>query len=169
MDGDKLACIRGWCTPRNYNDIQRFVGLVQYLAAFLLDISVYTGPLMSMTQNGAMFNWHPLHQWCFEMIKDLCKMPILRPIDPRIDEPIWVICDASKSGVGAMYGQGPTWQSCRPAGFMSKKFTTAQHNYQVHELKTLGILEALLKWEDKLMGYHIHVITDHQALEFFKT
>ena len=68
-----------------------------------------------------------------------------------------------------MYGQGPTWQTCRPAGFMSKKFTAAQHNYCVFELETLAILEALLKWEDKLLGYCIHVVTDHKALEFFLT
>jgi len=30
----------------------------------------------------------------------------------------------------------------------------------------LAILEALLKWEDKLLGYCIHVVTDHKALEF---
>ena len=30
-------------------------------------------------------------------------------------------------------------------------------------------LEALLKWEDKLLGHRIHVVTDHRALEFFKT
>ena len=71
----------------------------------------------------------------------------------RNDEPIWLICDASKSGVGAMYSQGPTWQKCHPVGFMSKKFMTAQHNYAVHELETLAILKALLKWEDKLVGY----------------
>jgi hypothetical protein len=29
------------------------------------------------------------------------------------------------------------------------------------------ILEALLKWEDKLVRYHIHVVTDHKTLEFF--
>jgi len=52
---------------------------------------------------------------------------------------------------------------------MSKKFTAAQQNYAVHKLETLAILEALLKWEDKLMGYRIHIITDHKALEFFKT
>jgi hypothetical protein len=68
-----------------------------------------------------------------------------------------------------MYGQGPTWQKCRPTGFMSKKFTTTQQNYAVHELETLAILEALLKWEDKLIGYRVHIITDHKALEFFKT
>jgi len=52
---------------------------------------------------------------------------------------------------------------------MSKKFTTAQQNYAVHKLEMLVILKALLKWEDKLMGYEIHIITNYKALEFFKT
>jgi hypothetical protein len=47
-----------------------------------------------------------------------------------------------------MYGQGATWQDCCPAGFMSKKFTTAQHNYAVYKLEMLAILEALMKWEE---------------------
>ena len=51
---------------------------------------------------------------------------------------------------------------------MSKRFTTAQQNYTVHKLEVLMILEALMKWEDKLIGYNIHIITDHKALEFFK-
>ena len=75
----------------------------------------------------------------------------------------------SKYGVGAIYGQGPTWKNCWPASFMSKKFTMAQQNYAVHELEMLAILEALLIWEDKLVEYDIHIITDHKALEFFKT
>jgi len=36
-------------------------------------------------------------------------------------------------------------------------------------METLAILEALLKWEDKLIGNHLHVVTDHWALEFFRT
>jgi hypothetical protein len=52
---------------------------------------------------------------------------------------------------------------------MSCKFTDAQRHYRVFEQEMIVILEALLKWEDKLIGYHIHVVTDHQALEFFKT
>ena len=83
--------------------------------------------------------------------------------------PIWVICDALASGIGAVYGQGQTWQTCRPAGFMSKKFTGAQMNYRVFEMETIAILEALLKWEDKLIGNRLNVVTDHRALEFYKT
>ena len=68
-----------------------------------------------------------------------------------------------------MYGQGPTWQTCRPAGFMSRKFTTAQQSYIVSEQENLAILEALLKWEDKLLGRRITIVTDHGSLTHLKT
>ena len=68
-----------------------------------------------------------------------------------------------------MYGQGVNWDTCRPAGFLSKKFTSAQHNYHTHEHKTLVVLEALMKWEDKLLGRKFTVVTDHKGLEYFKT
>jgi len=51
---------------------------------------------------------------------------------------------------------------------MSRKFMDTQCHYQVYEQETLAILEALLKWEDKLIEYHIHVVIDHKALEFFQ-
>jgi hypothetical protein len=86
---DKLARIVDWRTPHDYNDIQRFVGLVNYVANFLPDMTTYTGPLMSMTQNGALFHWHHIHQQCFDMIKHICqKTPIIHPIDPKLNEPI---------------------------------------------------------------------------------
>jgi hypothetical protein len=72
------------------------------------------------------------------------------------------------SGIGAMYGQGETWQTCRPTGFMSKKFTAVQINYHMFKMETITILEALLKWEDKLLGCRILVVTDYKALKFFK-
>jgi hypothetical protein len=64
-DTDKLSHIQGWWTPRNYNDIQRFVGLVNYLANFLM---YYTGPLLVMTQNATPFHWRPIHQQCFDIL-----------------------------------------------------------------------------------------------------
>ena len=169
-DTDKMSRIREWRTPRHKHDVQRFLGLVQYLAHFMPDVTAYTGSLAAIQRNGHPFHWRPIHQVCMDNIKRLaCKTPILRPIDPRSGEPIWLICDASASGIGCVYGQGPTWETCRPAGFMSKKFTAAQHNYRVFEMETIAILEGLLKWEDKLIGNKINIVTDHRALEFFKT
>ena len=101
-DVDKMSRVRNWPTPKNYNDVQRFLGLVQYLAHFMPNVSAYTSPLSGMTRNGQPFAWRPLHDKCFEQIKVLaCKTPILRPINPDGSDPIWVITDASTSGVGA--------------------------------------------------------------------
>ena len=169
-DPDKMSQVRNWPVPKDKNDLQRFLGLVQYLAHFMPDVTAWTGPLAAIQGESGSFVWLPIHQTCMDNIKAMaCKTPILKPIDPSNPDPIWVICDASVAGVGAVYGQGPEWQTCRPAGFMSKKFSAAQHNYRVFEMETIAILEALLKWEDKLIGNRIHVVTDHRALEFFKT
>jgi len=54
-------------------------------------------------------------------------------------------------------------------GFMSKKFTTAQRSYRTFEHEVLTVIEALMKWEDKLVGRKFHIVTDHEALETIKT
>ena len=169
-DTDKMARVCEWRTPRNLTEVQRFVGLVEYLAQFMPDVSAYTTPLTGIQRNGHTFLWREIHDRCFQAIKDLaCKYPILRPINPTLNELIWLICDASLYRVGALYGQGEDWKTCRPARFMSKKLTNAQHNYRTFERETLAILEALLKWEDKLLRFPFKIITDHEALKYLST
>lgn len=169
-DSDKMNRIYEWRTPRSYHEVQRLLGLIQYIAHFMPDVSAYTSPLESICRNNAPFYWRPLHETCLSRIKDLArKAPILRPIDARLTEPIWVISDASGFGMGALYGQGPEWQTCRPAGLMSKKFTSAQRSYRTFEHEALACIEALMKWEDKLVGRRFIIVTDHEALETIKT
>jgi Reverse transcriptase (RNA-dependent DNA polymerase) len=47
-DSDKMARICDWRTPRNHKDVQRFLGLVQYLAHFMPDVTAYTSPLSAI-------------------------------------------------------------------------------------------------------------------------
>ena len=113
-----------------FNNVQCFLGLVQYLAHYMPDISAYTMPLSGCVRNGHPFEWTPLLEKCFESIKTLAfKAPILKPIDYDNPDPIWVITNGSKAGVGAVIGQGPDWKTCRPTEFMSKKFSNAQQHY----------------------------------------
>ena len=93
----------------------------------------------------------------------------MKPIDYDNPDPIWVITNSSKAGVGAIYGQGPDWKTCWPAGFMSKKFRNAQQHYQTHEHKTIAVLKALMNWEDKLLGCKFTLVTDHKGLKYFET
>ena len=162
--------IKEWRLPWNYNEVQKFLGLVQYLALYMPDIMAYTTPLSGSAQNNRTFQWTPLLDKCFQCIKVIAMWsPILKPVVFNKNEPVWVITDGSQTGLGAMYGQGKSWDTCRPAGFLSKKFMSTQCNYCMHKHETLVVLEALMKWEDKLLGRKFTVVTDHKGLEYFKT
>lgn len=50
----------------------------------------------------------------------------------------------------------------------SEVYARAQHAYPINEKEMLAIPQVLPKWEDKLLGRKVHVITDHQALKFPK-
>jgi hypothetical protein len=168
IDPSKIDKISEWRTPRSYHDIQKFNGVIQYIAQFLPNITDLTSPLTGMCSNHRDFVWTGFQDDCFRRIKELVSQaPICKPISSKVEEPIWVITDASATGVGAWYGQGATWDTCRLAGFISRKFTSAQMNYCTWEQELLGVLEALLRWEDKLLGLKFTIVTDHQALTFF--
>jgi hypothetical protein len=169
-DADKMLRIHKWRQPHNYNNVQCFLGLVQYLAHYMPDVCAYTTPLLGCVRNNHPFVWTPLLDRCLQSIKmHACKGPILKPIDPCNPDTIWVICNSFTSGVGAVYGQGPDWQTSRIAGFLSKKFLAAQQCYRTHEHETIAILEALMKWEDKLIGHKVTIVTNHKGFEYFKT
>ena len=168
---DKMARIRDWPVPASYKEVQQFLGLVQYLQHFMPDIASYTGVLSDMCRNGRKFIWREIHQKAFDSILHIASQDVvLRPIDARrpAEDRIWLICDASTTGVGAILAQGPKWETAHPAAFMSKKLSIAQRSYYPMELEALAALEAVEKFRDKITGVKFTIVTDHQALEFFR-
>jgi hypothetical protein len=82
-DVDKLQRIRDWRTPRNYLDIQQFVGLVNYVANFLPDVTAYTAPLQAMTQNQPLQLYfyitchnYPIKGYASEPVFSIKEIPI---------------------------------------------------------------------------------------------
>ena len=93
---DKMWQIREWRIPRNYNEVQKFLGLVQYLALYMPAIKAYTTPLSGLAQNNQTFQWTLLLDKCFQSIKAVAmQSPILKPVDFNKNEPVWVITDGS--------------------------------------------------------------------------
>jgi hypothetical protein len=94
------------------------------------DVSTYTTPPAGCVRNNHTFEWTPLLDKCLQSIKALaCNVLILRLVDTKNPDPILVIMDGSKYRIGAVCGKGLEWQTCRPAGFLSKKFSVAQKHY----------------------------------------
>jgi len=57
-DTDKMARICEWRKPRSLNKVQQFVGLVEYLAKFMPDVSAYTTPLTGSRTKQVWYSEH---------------------------------------------------------------------------------------------------------------
>ena len=76
---DKMWQTREWRIPWNYNEVQKFLGLVQYLALYMPDIMAYTTLLSGSAQNNRTFQWTPLLDKCFQSIKAIAmQLPICK-------------------------------------------------------------------------------------------
>ncbi len=95
---DKMTLVRNWRVPQNYHDVQRFLGLINYLSPWMPYVSAYTTPLSGMCAKNHAFIWQAWHQSCFDTIKALaCHALILKPVDFTSGVPVWVITDSSLS------------------------------------------------------------------------
>jgi hypothetical protein len=63
-----MAKVWEWPQPQMYNDVLRFLGLVQYLALYMLDIMAYTMPLSGCAKDNWAFELTLLLDKCFESI-----------------------------------------------------------------------------------------------------
>lgn len=57
----------------------------------------------------------------------------------------------------------------QPVAYYSRKLTSAECNYAVHDRELLAIYKAVKRWRPYLDGKRVTVLTDHRALSFIKT
>ena len=170
----KVERIRDWPVPWEAKDVRKFLGLVQYLAAFLPRLAQYRAvltPLTTKDSQAAWPGWSGAHQRAFQAIKDLVlSRECLTTIDhDRMgDRRIFVTCDASDLRTGACLSFGETWETARPVAWDSVQLSPAEKNYPTHEKEMLAIVRALKKFRSDLLGTHFFVYTDHRTLECFQ-
>ena len=106
-NNDKVTQIVQWKTPTSKQEVQRFMDIVNWIRKFIPMLGPISKPLTQLTRKSIPFKWLPIHNDAFERIKGLAKVtPILKPLDYKSGVPVWVVCDASKTGIGAAVKAG---------------------------------------------------------------
>jgi hypothetical protein len=171
VEGKRIDKIRDWPTPKEKQDILRFMGTVQWVADHYPYLAIVAAPLTELTGN-VPFEWTDLHEEAFRAIKEIVPR-VLVPIDwAQVQANNWtvfVVSDACLFGCAAWIGMGPSLKEARPARYHSHKFNRAQRNYFTTEQELLGIVDAIEAFQDLLIGYKFVVATDHQPLKHFWT
>ena len=92
---EKLECICNIPPPKTPKEVKQFLGLTGYFCKFVPRFSDLAQPLNALTRTGVTFEWTPICQESFEMLKtSLMTEPILTYPDPSL--PYVLFTDASK-------------------------------------------------------------------------
>jgi hypothetical protein len=168
MDQKKVEAVTSWPKPNTVKEVQSFLGFANFYRQFIKDYSKVAAPLTELTKKDKVFEWTAEAEEAFQELKTrFSTEPILVIFDPS--KPSVVETDASDKAIGACLSQADDKGKLRPVAYLSRKFTPAESNYEVHDKELLAIIEAFRHWRVYLEGqaHETKCISDHQNLTRF--
>ena len=161
---DKIEAVKSWPVPKTVSQVRSFLGLSGYYRRFCKDFSIIARPLYALTEKGASFRWTDECEAAFQKLKDtLATAPVLAYF-PDSEAEIYLDCDASNDGAGAVLSAMVDGQE-RVIGYFSKTFNKAERSYCTTRKELAAIVFAVKFFHIYLYGRpKITVRTDHQAL-----
>lgn len=137
--------------PRNKQQLQRFLEMVNFLHKFISNISQVTYPLRMLLKNDTLWSWNENQQTSFLRLKELIgQAPVLRIFDPKLE--VTVQTDASKFGLECCL-----LQEGQPVAFRSRSLKPAELNYPITEKEMLGIIFECEYFDKFIYGHKIKV------------
>jgi len=161
-DPEKIRAIKEMPQPKEKTELQRALGLVNYVGRFIPNLSANTKALRSLLESGTEWRWEHEHVTEWDMLKNsLVREPVLKFFDPEL--PVKVSTDASKDGLGAVLLQkhDVAWF---PVAYASRTMTEAERNYAQIEKETLGAVFGCEKFHEYIYGREVVLETDHKPL-----
>ena len=152
-DPSKIAAIQAMAVPTNIQDLQSFLGMVNYLSRFMPRLA----SLRDLCKNGSLFKWGPEHDRAFQNVKgEIASATQLQYYNH--EKPLTLQVDASKRGLGAALVQ-----EAGPVAFANKSLRT-ETRYSNIEREMLGIVYGLERFHCYAYGRRVTIETDHKPL-----
>ena len=160
---DKIRAIAEFPVPCNADSIRSFIGLAGFYRQFIKDFSLIAQPLTSLLKKNVTFSWSDECQKAFTVLKhSLCNAPVLA--FPDFQKPFTLCTDASNYGLGAALMQHDAQGKPHAIAFASRLLNKAEQNYSTTHREALAVVWSLRHFRDIILGYPIHVLTDHSAV-----
>lgn len=185
-DPEKVKAVNEWKIPHDLKSLRSFLGFCGFYRRFIKNYSKIVRPLTELTKGYAPVRskqkvvtkgkyYQELEpfgeRWteeCTEafhtIIHCLTHTPVLAYADPSKQYILHV--DASLQGLGAVLNQEYP-EGLRPIAFASRKLSTAEQRYPIHQLEFLALKWAVVdKFHDYLYGTKFTVRTDNNPLTY---
>lgn len=181
---ERLANVHEWTYPKTGKELQRTLGVFNYMREHCPLASRVTWRLDALRNIGdkSVITWtHELKADFDSMKKILTSNIVLSP--PDFSQPLFVACDASAHAIGAVLFQNEEYQETgtnnkdgvklivkmKYIGFHSRALTDCETRWPVHRRELLAVVFALRKFHQFLYARHFTLQTDHRSLTYLFT
>ena len=148
------VAIAGMLEPTCKKDVQHFIGMIQYLAKFIPNVSEKAQPLHNLVKKGTAWQWNHEQQKAFQDLQQACcERPILEYYD--VTKPVTISADSSRLGLGAVF-----MQEGQPVEYESSAVTIT---VQI-EKELLLIVFLCQKFHNYIYGKEVDAETDNKPL-----
>ena len=170
---EKLPCIKDMPPPKTAKEVKQFLGLIGYYQEFVPRFSDLARPLNMLTRKDVPFEWTPICQESFELLKtSLMTEPILKYPDPNY--PYVLFTNASKYAWACVLTQekihqieGKEVKILHPITYMSGLFHGSQINWACLTKEAYAIYMSIKKLAYYLEDADITLRSAHLPLRKF--
>ncbi|SOV03659.1 uncharacterized protein UDID_19105 [Ustilago sp. UG-2017a] len=172
MDPEKVRTVKEWPMPASIHDIQWFLGFANFYRRFIAHFARIAKPLTSLVKPTECFKKFELpeeaQQAFHQLIQAFTSAGVLQHFDYHL--PTRLETDASDFAIAGVLKQEHE-ERWHPVAFYSRKMSSAERNYEIHDKELLAVVACLTQWRHMLAGLpsQLVILTDHEALKYFKS
>ena len=161
-DATAIKNILDFKKPSNPKEIERFIGLVNWIAGFISNASSILAPLSRLKSCKNKWQWTQNEEAAYQQILKIVQQNNILSF-PDFSKPFILETDASGIGLGAVLLQEQGGK-VRPIQFASKKLSKEQVLWHAAEKEVFAVVWALEKWRSYLIPHHNTIYTDARNL-----
>ena len=159
----KVEALTNAKTPQNVEQLQSFLGMVNYYAKYIPNLSTISAPLNRLRQKDTPWKWTEKEEEAVNKLKHhLSSAEVLVHYNPKT--PLKLDCDASSVGIGAVLSHVQPDGTEKPIAYALRSLTIAERNYSQIEREALSIVWGIKKFHNYLYLNTFTLITDHKPL-----
>lgn len=170
VDPAKVKAIMEWQPPTSVTGVRSFLGFANFYRCFVNNFSEIVAPLTALTKKGSVWRSGSEQDSAFGRLKKIfSSKPVLAQWDP--DRDTIVEADCSGYALGGCLSQVDSDGCLRPVAYYSRRLTSAEANYPIHDKEMTSIVACLQEWKAELQSVAkpFTILTDHKNLSYFST
>ena len=165
-DPKKVQGILDLKRPSTAKEMKSLIGMIQFYRDMWQRRSHILSPLIDAAagkKSKSSIIWTKEMDEAFIKVKQMIAEEVFLTY-PDWTQPFVVHTDASDKQLGAVISQ-----NSKPIAFFSRRLSKSQRNYVTTEKELLSIVECLNQFRNILLGYEIHIYSDHKNLVYEAT